>query len=51
MYDTITVYSVKMLEFTIIKYFQKFIIEVQKLGGLFKVMLVNVHSFKKVLKK
>ena len=43
-------YSVKILEFTIIKYFQKFIIKVQKLGGLYKVMLVNIRSFKKVLK-
>ena len=41
----VIVYSVKILEFTIIKYFQKFIIKVQKLGGLYKVMLVNIHSF------
>ena len=44
------VYSGKVLEFTIIKYFQKFIIKVQKLGGLYKVMLVHIRSLKKVLK-
>ena len=48
----VIVYSVKILEFTIIKYFQKFIIKVQKLGGLYKVMLVNICSFKnKCVKK
>ena len=41
------VYSVKILEFTIIKYFQKFIKKVEKLGGLYKVMLVNIRSFKR----
>ena len=40
-------YSVKILEFTIIKYFQKFILKVQNLGGLYKVMLVNIRPFKK----
>ena len=38
--------SVTILEFTVIRYFQKFIIKVQKLGGLYKVMLVCIHSFK-----
>ena len=38
---------VKILEFTIIKYFQKLIIKIQKLEGLYKVMLVNIRSFKK----
>ena len=46
----VIVYSVKILEFTIIKYFQTFIIKVKKIGGLYKVMLVNIRSFKKVLK-
>ena len=45
------VYSVKILEFTIIKYFQKVIIKVQQLGGLYNVMLVNIRSFKKDAKK
>ena len=40
-------YSVKILEFTVIKYFQNFIIKVKKLGGLDKVLLVCIHSFKK----
>ena len=44
----VIVYSVKILEFTIIKYFQKFIIKVPKLGSMYKVMLVNVSSFKKM---
>ena len=43
----VIVYLVKILEFSIIKYFQKFILKVQKLGGLYKVMLVNIRSFKK----
>ena len=33
-------------EFIIIKYFQKFIMKVQKLGGLYKVMLFNIRSLK-----
>ena len=41
----VIIYSVNILEFTIIKYFQKFIIKVQKLRGLYKVLLVNIRSF------
>ena len=47
----VIVYSVKILEFTVIKYFQKFIIKVKKLGGLYKVMLVCIRSLKKMIKK
>ena len=32
----VIVYSVKLLEFTVMKYFQKFITKVQKLEDLFK---------------
>ena len=43
----VIVYSVKILDFTVIRYFQKFMIKVQKLGELYKVMLVCIRSFKK----
>ena len=43
----VIVYSVQILDYTAIKYFQKFIIKVQKLGGLYKIMLVRIRSFKK----
>ena len=40
----------KILELTKIKYFLKFIIKVQKLGGLYKVKLVDIRSFKTSVK-
>ena len=47
----VIVYSVQILEFTGIKYFQKFIIKVQTLEGLYEVMLVLYPFIKtKVLK-
>ena len=47
----VIVYSVKIFEFTVIKYFQKFIIKVQKLGGLYNVRLVCMRSLKKKVLK
>ena len=43
----VIVYSLKIFELTVIKYFQKFIIKVQKLGGVYKVLLVCIRLFKK----
>ena len=38
----VIVYSVKILEFTIIKYFKKkIIIKVQKIGGLYKDIMLD----------
>ena len=47
----VIVYSVQILDYTAIKYFRKFIIKVQKLGGLYKIMLLRIRSFKKKNKK
>ena len=47
----VIVCSVKILEFTVIKYFQKLIIRVQILEGLYKVMFVGIRSFYIYIKK
>ena len=47
----VIVYAVKILEFTAIQYFKKFITKVQKLSGLYKVMLLCIRSFYKSVKK
>ena len=44
---SVIVYSVKKLEFTLIKYFKKNHYRSPNLGGLYKVMLVCIRSFKK----
>ena len=44
----VIVYSVKIVELTVIKYFQKLIIKVQQLGDLYTVMLVWISLFSRI---